>query len=486
MSISPSTRHADLFLALDQGGHASRAVLFDRRGRAIRAASVAIATHHPAPDRVEHDAEQVVESLHAALAEVLQYVDVRQPLRAAGLATQRSSIVCWNRRNGRALSPVISWQDHRHASWLQGLHDAEPMIHDKTGLVLSPHYGASKLRWCLDHVPAVQQAQATDELTCGPLASFLSAHLTRYDTALVDPANAARTSLFNLAARDWDAELLQLFGIPAAVLPFCVPSRHHYGRIATTHGTVPLTVVTGDQAAALFGFGSPDPAVAYINIGTGAFIQRPLATRPPPSRLLTSLAYDDGVHRTYTLEGTVNGAGSALAWVCAQLQIAEINALAQLPGWLESETAPPLFLNGVGGLGSPYWTTTLIPQFSGVDSDAAKLVAVIESIAFLIQVNLEAMTTAGAPALHRVLVSGGLAQLDGLCQRLADLGGVEVARPRDVEATARGVASLAAGTDADFAAITDAKVFLPATHSRLTVRYHAWRGAMEDALSQHN
>src|SRR3569623_2097447 len=229
MSTSPPPRHADLFLALDQGGHASRAVLLDRRGRAIRAASVAIATHHPAPDRVEHDAEQIVESLRGALAEVLHYVDARQPLRAAGLATQRSSIVCWNRRDGRALSPVISWQDRRHANWLQGLHGAEPMIHDKTGLVLSPHYGASKLRWCLDHVPAVQQAQAADELACGPLASFLSARLTR-------------------------------------------------------------------SGAALVGLGSPDPAVAYINIGTGAFIQRPLATRPPPSRLLTSLAYDDGVY----------------------------------------------------------------------------------------------------------------------------------------------------------------------------------------------
>src|SRR3569623_2918076 len=113
MSITPSTRHADLFLALDQGGHASRAELLDRRGRAIRAASGAIATHHPAPDRVEHDAEQIVESLRGALAEVLHYVDARQPLRAAGLATPRSSIVCWNRRDGRALSPVISWQDRR-------------------------------------------------------------------------------------------------------------------------------------------------------------------------------------------------------------------------------------------------------------------------------------------------------------------------------------------------------------------------------------
>lgn len=360
--------------------------------------------------------------------------------------------------------------------------DAEDVISKKTGLVLSPHYGASKLRWCLDCLPAVRDARANGYLACGPLASFLSSRLTESE-ALVDPANASRTSLFNLDTADWDPELLSLFGIPAAVLPHCVNSRHDFGRIKTMHGLIPLTVITGDQSAALFGFGEPLTDAAYINLGTGAFVQRPMAIRSPPSRLLCSLAYDDGVARRFALEGTVNGAGSALAWACAHLDTSEAEAVASLPQWLSQELSPPLFINGVSGLGSPYWRAMLTSRFVGEGSAAAKLVSVIESIVFLIQDNLAEMNRITGQSMRHIIVSGGLSRLDGLCQRLANLSGATVQRPPALEATARGVAFLTAGSAQTFPPTDNGTAFDPADDHALTARYHRWRAELERSLA---
>lgn len=470
-----------LYLAIDQGGHASRAVLFDRRGRTVAHAAVPITTYHPAPQQVEHDAEAMVASVREAVAEVTGQVAERVPIIAAGLATQRSTIVCWDRRNGRALSPILSWQDRRMADWLSGLSHAEPFIQQRTGLVLSPHYGASKLRWCLDRLPEVQTALEEGRLAAGPLASFLTARLTAEGNILADPANASRTLLFNLTTADWDPDLLNLFGIPAAVLPACVPSRHAFGHLVIGRRRIPLTVVTGDQSAALFGFGPIDPDTVLINLGTGAFLQRPTPARPAPTRLLTSLAYADAERCTYVLEGTVNGAGSALSWAAAQLKITDAEITAGLPDWMAQTPSPPLFINGVAGLGSPYWRPELPSYFVGGGNAAAKLTAVIESIVFLLQVNLELMAeTAGKPA-QTLIVSGGLARLDGLCQRLADLGGTTVMRPEQTEATARGLAWLMADPSAGFESSSKARSFSPTHHPALQARYQRWRREVEQA-----
>ncbi len=469
------------YLAIDQGGHASRALLFSGTGTLIASAAVPIHTQHLAPQQVEHDAEEMIASLRSAIDEALRQAGNATTAITAGLASQRSSVVCWDRRDGRALSPIISWQDRRMAGWLQHFTQAEADIQSRTGLVLSPHYGASKLRWCLDHLPAVQDAFKLGRLACGPMASFLVARLTREAQSLADPANASRTLLFNLDTADWDASLLQLFGIPATVLPRCVPSRHRYGHIGTARGPLPLKIVTGDQAAALFGFGAPRTDSAYVNLGTGAFVQRPVSARPPASRLLTSLAYAQGASRTYVLEGTINGAGSALSWACAQLQMPEAGALANLPHWLRDETSPPLFINSVSGLGSPYWRPQLEPYFIGEGSVAAKLVAVIESIVFLIQANLDAMTATTGTASQTLVLSGGLAQLDGLCQALADLSGAGVCRPAEREASARGLAFLTADRPVAFERRDADPSFIPAARPELTSRYRLWCDALAQA-----
>ena len=313
--MNPNTH---LYLAMDQGGHASRASLFTANGDLIGSSSVPIRTHHSAADRVEHDPEEMVASVHTAINAALRYAGP-SPIIAAALATQRSSVVCWDNHSGEALSPILSWQDRRTSAWLQQLTSHAAEIRQRTGLPLSPHYGASKLRWCWDHLPAVQNAWKDDRLAWGPLASFLTYRLTEEHTLAADPANASRTLLWSLDSSDWDPSLANLFGVPIQALPPSVATRHAWGHISDGQRRIPLTLVTGDQSAALFAAGEPASGRAMINLGTGAFLQQGLSQRPPPSRLLTSLAYQDQAQRIYALEGTVNGAGSAFTWLASRL-----------------------------------------------------------------------------------------------------------------------------------------------------------------------
>ncbi len=464
-----------LYLAIDQGGHASRAIVFDQQGNIIAQAEVAIATLTPQTNWVEHDAEQMVQSVEDAIrAAIKQLGEQRQQLVSAGMATQRSSIVCWDRQTGVALSPIISWQDRRQYQWLKQFSEHNEQIHAKTGLFLSPHYGASKLRWCLDNIEAVTTAQREQRLCAGPLASFLAFRLLHEKPFCIDPANASRTLLWNLKQNNWDDELCLLFGVPQQILPRCTRTQEPFGHLVIDDLTLPLTIITGDQPAALFAWGQPHGDTTYINIGTGAFIQRPVAAPQPSERLLSGIAYLDDKLRCYTLEGTVNGAARALQWFAQKHGIKNLEQ--QLPEWLENTAEPALFINGVSGLGSPYWVPNLESKFvaaahNGIPQQA---VAIIESIVFLIQRNLEEMEKQ-LPTTTALWVSGGLANLDGLCQRLADLSGKNIARPATTEATARGLAFLIAKQPTRWQITDEIHHFKPTITPALQQRYQHWQ-----------
>lgn len=471
-----TTPPAGLVLALDQGGHASRALLYDARGNEVAAAHVPVATRREGEDRVEHDPEDLVKSLQLAVRDACDAESVRgQPITVAGLATQRSTIVCWERSSGRPLADAISWQDRRNAAWLERLRPHEARLHALTGLVLSPHYGASKLRWCLDHVPAVQRAARAGDLAAGPLSSFLVARLLVEHPFVVDPANAARTLLFDPQRLDWSPPLLATFDIDREHLPRCVPTRFEYGTMPLDGGPVPLRTCTGDQSAAAYAFGSPRDDAAYVNLGTGAFVQRLVAPGVrPPDGLLHSVLCSDGAGVAFSHEGTVNGAASAIEWLRAHIVLDVDRALRALPDRPDDE--PPLFMNGVGGLGAPWWIADFPTGFVGAGDDLQQLFAVLESIAFLVDANLAAMRRS-AP-LTRIVVSGGLAGCDYLCRALADLSGLGVERYVLREATARGVAFLAAGRPVEWAPVPCQQVFEPMANPTLAARHARWRAEM--------
>ncbi len=475
-------RNTPLFLALDQGGHASRAMVIDGRGRLRASAQERIATLHPGANRVEHDPAALLDSIRRVCSAVARQLGSGcRLLQSAGLATQRSTVVCWDKHTGKALSPVISWQDRRAARRVAALSSHQNRVHEISGLMLSPHYGASKIAWCLENLKSVQRALSQQSLAAGPLASFMLFNLLDGMPLVADPVNASRTLLWGYHRCDWSPELLALFDIPASILPRSVFNRYSYGHLMVGKQAVPVTVVTGDQSAALFAGGKPEPDSIYINLGTGAFIQRLWGNTPPKvSGLLASVLWQERRNVLYVSEGTVNGAASALEWLRQTEGVSEKKLLAQMPAWLADDGVVPVFLNGISGLGSPYWIPDFRSRFIGNGDIRQKSVAVAESVVFLCCANLKRMNTKSRP-VRRVVVSGGLARWDGLCQRLADLSGLNVVRPAVHEATALGIAWLLGARPRG---PLRQQIFRPHKHASIQQRYAEWQAAMKTALAR--
>jgi len=450
------------YLALDQGGHASRAILFGVDGKVVAAAERAIETHRSGDTRVEHDPLELVATLRDAAAEVVASLPTHGGHRVvAGLATQRSSLVFWDRESGRPLSPVLSWQDRRGGAWLDETlppgSDFRESVYAETGLVVSPHYGASKFRWCLRELPEVRAAYDAGTVAAGPLASYLLFALLEERPMAADPANAARTQLVGLESGEWSDRLLDLFEVPKGLLPPIRSSRFDFGTLAVGGERVPLQLLTGDQSAALFGFGDPPPGRVSVNAGTGAFLQLRGEGDLRVEGLLTATVFEGEGVRIRSVEGSVNGAAAALHAVAGAAGIDSETLHRSLDTWAESHESPPLFLNGVSGLASPFWQPSFPTAFlaDGVDhGPPSQLVGVLESIVFLIVENLRAIDSskegrtesdrvaADLLRVEELVLSGGLSRSVAFRRRLAALAGVPVLRSSVEEATARGVAWL--------------------------------------------
>lgn len=469
---------APVFVAIDQGGHASRAMAFDLHGNAIAESFAAISTFRSGADRVEHDANEIVESVRTALADLYQALGTQaHRVVAAGLATQRSSIACWDARTGKPLSPILSWQDRRNAALVERVQSQAATIRARTGLVLSPHYGASKLRWCLDHIDAVAKANADKRLAMGPIASWLLRSLLTERPHVVDAANAARTQLMDIRERQWSPDLLRAFGVPGELLPRIVPNRHSYGHLPFGDRSIPLIVCTGDQSAMPFADGVPDAQTIYANIGTGAFIQKVTTALEPHEGLLSSILWTgegEDACTTYAIEGTVNGAGSAIDWLNERIGVDTHRAAQTMSRKSIGAVVPPLFMNGVSGVGSPYWRSNIEPRFVGEGNEASRVVAVVESIAFLICKNIELMRQ----AITQVVATGGLSTSDYLCECIATLSGLPVDRTTLQESTATGLAFLIANEPEEWEPQAKWERFESARDAGLEHRFELWQALM--------
>ena len=489
--LLPAEESRVLHLALDQGGSSSRAVLFDAVGREVASAHVPIVTRRDG-DRVEHDADELAQSLVTAARDACDLpLAAGRPVVVAGLATQRSTVCCWDTNDGAALSPAISWQDRRHTAWLERtLGTRAEWVRELTGLPLSPHYGASKLRWCLDELPAVRLALRDERLAMGPLASFLLHRLCDERPLCADPANASRTLLYDPAVLDWSAPLLEAFELPRSALPRCVGTTHAFGTLTLDERRrVPLRACSGDQSAAVFAFGPATAGTCFVNVGTGAFVQRIArdGTAAPPRGLLKSVVearMADVQSATYVHEGTVNGALAAVEWLRSRVGIDVPRTLATLRHALPPEQVELLFINGVGGLGAPWWRPSFPVEFLALDGtppraqagELQQVAAIVDSVAFMIAVNVDALHRS-AP-LERLVITGGLAACDYLCEVLAEVTGLTVERPALREATARGIAFLAAGHPDHWQTVPLERSFSPARRARVLGRYARWREEM--------
>lgn len=428
-------------LALDVGGQSVLGLMVDDQARVVTKARQTLETHEDGV-RVEQDPEQVVCAIQAVIDEALYEAPGPERLETtrAALAVQRGSIVCWDRETGAALSPVLSWRDRRSLPRLEHLNAQAEAIRQRSGLRFSPYAGAPKIAWCLSEIPAVREASENGRLACGPLGSFLLARLTEDGPLRVDHTLAQRSLLWSRRNFDWDPWLLERFGLPLNILPPVVPSRSHHGRLRGQHSNVSLDLLIGDQNCLPYINGQPDPDTLYINLGTGAFLLRPMLKPVDDPRFQCTLL-DESNGGRWALEGSVHGAASALNWLKRK------HAIDIAPDdWsdlIQGIGTPPLFLNRIDGLGSPWWNPGRACRFHDVEnttqhSAQARLLAILESIAFLIRANVDAMNE-NLPRPQRIVICGGLSRSNLLCSLISDLLQCNLHRLVSVEGTALGL-----------------------------------------------
>lgn len=414
--------------------------------------------HFPAPSWVEHDAEEIWQSVTEAVGEALRRANVRgSDVAAIGITNQRETTLLWERSSGRAVHRALVWQDRRTADLCNALkaQGEEPRVRARTGLVLDPYFSGTKIRWLLDNVDGLRARAEGGELAFGTVDSFLVHRLAGGPSHgaphVTDVTNASRTLLMNLEERRWDSEMCALLRVPETVLPRIVPSAGVVARTANFAGIpdgVPISGLAGDQHAALFGQACFAEGDAKCTYGTGAFLLVNTGTRPRPSRfgLLSTLAYQVGDEVCYALEGSCFIAGAAVQWLRDGLGIIEnAGQIEELASSVPSSEGVS-FVPALAGLGAPHWDASARGLITGITRGTTRAHlarATLEAIALQVGDVLQAMADDLGSPLTKLRVDGGAAANNLLMQFQADISRVSVERPDELESTARGAAMLA-------------------------------------------
>jgi glycerol kinase len=450
-----------VILALDQGTTSSRAMAIGLDGAVVASAQEEFPQIFPQSGWVEHDPEAIWRTQRRTVEQTLERLGSRK-IAAVGVTNQRETVVVWDRKTGAAIHNAIVWQDRRTAEHTAELAEAghEAKVAERTGLVLDPYFSASKIGWILDAVPGSRERAKRGELATGTVDCFLIWRLTGGKVHATDATNASRTSLFDIRSGKWDAELCELFGVPMQLLPDVRDSAGDFGSTDMFGPKLPIRGVAGDQQAALVGqacFSAGDVKSTY---GTGGFLvlNTGAELKRSKSRLLGTIAYQIGGKRTYALEGSILSAGSTIQWLRDELKIIRNGAHAgELAASIE-DTAGVYLVPAFVGLGAPHWDSDARGAILGLQrgSTIAHIArAALESTAFQTAELLEAMAKDGV-APQRLRVDGGMTRNDWFLQFMADVLGIEVVRPKNVETTVLGAAILAALGSGEFGSLEEA------------------------------
>jgi len=446
-------------LALDQGTTSSRAILFDEAGGVAAVAQHEFEQFYPQPGWVEHDPTEILTSQMSCAVEALGKVGARpRDIAALGITNQRETVIVWERATGKPIHPAIVWQDRRTAELCSELEEsgAGDTIRNRTGLVIDPYFSATKLKWILDNVPGARARAMHGELAFGTVDSWLIWHLTSGQHHVTDVTNASRTMLYNIVRGEWDEELLDLFNIPANLLPEVVWSSQRVGEVTTTLGLggIAIAGIAGDQQAALFGQLCWHEGEAKNTYGTGCFLLQHIGTQFVRSRhrLITTVAASAQRRLEYALEGSIFIGGAVVQWLRDNLRLIGSSAEVETLAASVQDTGGVFFVPAFVGLGAPHWDPHAGGLLIGLRRDTRPghiARAALESIAFQVADVLEAVRSETNTPLGALRVDGGAAVNDLLMQFQADLLGVPVVRPKVTETTALGAAYLA-GLATDF------------------------------------
>ena len=440
-------------LALDQGTSSSRAIVFDHDGNICSVAQQEFTQYVPQPGWVEHNPMEIGSSEAAVIAEAITRMGINgKNLAAIGITNQRETTLVWDAETGAPVYNAIVWQDRRTSAFCdslkeQGLVDK---IREKTGLIIDAYFSGTKIKWILDNVPGARERAQAGQLRFGTVDSWLVWQLTRGEVHVTDVTNASRTMLFNINTLQWDKELMDLFGIPASMMPAVKSSSEVYGHTKTTifAHEVPIAGIAGDQQAALFGQMCTDPGSVKNTYGTGCFLLMNTGNKPILSKnnLLTTIAWKIGDTVNYALEGSIFVGGSVVQWLRDGLGIirssGEIEALASTV----PDNGGVYFVPALTGMGAPYWDQYAHGVICGITrgTTAAHIArAALEGIAFQTMDIVKAMEKDAGVPLAELKVDGGASRNNLMMQFQADILGASVVRPVVTETTAMGACYLA-------------------------------------------
>ena len=487
-------------LALDQGTSSSRAIVFDHEGKIRSTAQMEFTQYFPRPGWVEHNPMEIWSSEAGVIAEAISKVGIGGlDIAAIGITNQRETTIVWDAETGQPVYNAIVWQDRRTSEYCdflksQGLVDK---IREKTGLIIDAYFSGTKIRWILENVPGAREKAEAGKLRFGTVDTWLVWQLTRGEVHVTDVSNASRTMLFNIHDLRWDSELLDLFGIPASMLPEVRSSSEVYGHTKTTifAHEVPIAGIAGDQQAALFGQLCTDPGSVKNTYGTGCFLLMNTGKKPILSKnnLLTTVAWKIGDTVNYALEGSIFVGGSVVQWLRDGLGIirssSEVEALAaSVP-----DNGGVYFVPALTGMGAPYWDQYAHGTICGLTrgTTAAHIArAALEGIAFQTMDIVEAMSRDAGVRLAELKVDGGASRNNLMMQFQADILGTSVIRPEVTETTAMGACYLAGLAVGYWSSVDEIKqqwkaekTFHPSGRDVLSLK-EGWADAISRTLSK--
>ncbi len=440
-------------LAIDQGTTSSRSIIFNQLGKPIAISQRPFQQLFPQAGWVEHDANEIWSTQVSVIAEAIAKAGLNgKAIAGIGITNQRETTVVWDRKTSQPLYNAIVWQDRRTAQFCDQLKAAgkSDMVREKTGLILDAYFSATKVKWILDHVKGARARAENGELCFGTIDSWLIWKLTMGKMHVTDVTNASRTMLFNIHTLQWDEQLLDLFQIPASMLPAVRSCSEVYGETATTlfATKIPIAAIAGDQQAALFGQLCLTTGSAKNTYGTGCFLMMNTGRQPVVSKnnLLTTIAWQLNGEVMYALEGSVFSAGTVVQWLRDGLGIIENSAQSEALATSVSDNGGIYFVPSLTGLGAPYWDQYARGLMIGITrgTTAAHITrAALESICFQVHDVMNAMLADTGTEMIEMKVDGGAVVNDFLMQFQSDVLAAKVIRTKIQESTALGVAYLA-------------------------------------------
>ena len=440
-------------LSFDQGTTSSRAIVFSKAGEIVSVAQREFTQIYPQPSWVEHDAREIWSTQVAVATEAILKANLSaEDVAAIGITNQRETTVVWDKETGEPVYNAIVWQDRRTSTYCDSLKELglDKMIREKTGLIPDAYFSATKIKWILENIPGAKEKAANGKLAFGTIDSWLIWNLTDKKVHVTDVTNASRTMLYNIHTLSWDKELLDLFGVPASMLPEVRSSSEVFGETAgkLLAARIPITGIAGDQQAALFGQMCTQKGMVKNTYGTGCFMLMNIGDKPILSKnnLVTTIAWKIGDSVQYALEGSIFIGGAVVQWLRDGLGIIATSAEVETLASTVNDNGGVCMVPAFAGLGAPHWNQYARGTIFGLTrgtSNAHICRAALESVAFQTMDVLKAMEADAGITISELRVDGGATANNLLMQIQADVLKTKVVRPQITEVTAIGAAYLA-------------------------------------------